>query len=45
MNLRTRPSRSNEYRELGMFDQSILELEAIEFVEDRWHPLVIVQAT
>ena len=33
MNLRTRLSRSNGYRELGMFDQSILELEAIEFVE------------
>ena len=24
-----------------MFDESILELEAIEFGEDRWHPLVI----
>tara|TARA_A100001015_G_scaffold318490_1_gene438541 strand:+ start:1349 stop:1819 length:471 start_codon:yes stop_codon:yes gene_type:complete len=41
MNLRTRLSRSNGYRELGMFDESILELEAIEFGEDRWHPLVI----
>ena len=41
MNLRTRLSRSNGYRELGMFDESILELEAIEFGEDRWHHLVI----
>ena len=41
MNLRTLLSRSNGYRELGMFDESILELEAIEFGEDRWHPLVI----
>jgi tetratricopeptide (TPR) repeat protein len=41
MKLSTRLSRSNGYRELGMFDESILELEAIEFGEDRWHPLVI----
>ena len=41
MKLRTRLSRSNGYRELGMFDESTLELEAIEFGEDRWHPLVI----
>ncbi len=41
MNLRIRLSRSNGYRELGMFDESILELEAIEFGEDRWHHLVI----
>ena len=41
MNLRTRLSRSNGYRVLGMFDESILELEAIEFGENRWHPLVI----
>ena len=34
MNLRTRLSRSNGYRELGMFDESILELEAIEFEEN-----------
>ena len=34
MNLRTRLSRSNGYRELGMFDESILELEAIEFGEE-----------
>ena len=34
MNLRTRLSRSNGYRELGMFDESINELEAIEFGED-----------
>ena len=24
-----------------MFDESILELEAIEFGEDRWHPSVV----
>ena len=24
-----------------MFDESILELEEIEFGENRWHPLVI----
>ena len=41
MNLRTSLSRSNGYRELGMIDESINELEAIEFGEDRWHPLVI----
>ena len=40
MNLRTRLSRSNGYRELGMFDESILELEAIDG-DDRWHPLVV----
>ena len=40
MNLRTRISRSNGYRELGMFDESILELEEIEG-EDRWHPSVV----
>ena len=40
MNLRTHISRSNGYRELGMFDESILELEAIDG-EDRWHPLVV----
>ena len=40
MNLRTRLSRSNGYRELGMFDESILELEEIEG-EDRWHPSVV----
>ena len=33
-------SRSNGYRELGMFDESILELEAIDG-NDRWHPLVL----
>lgn len=43
MNLRTRLSRSNGYRELGMFDQSILELEAING-NDRWHnPVVFVE--
>ncbi len=41
MNLRTRRTRSNGYRELGMYGESINELEAIEFGEDRWHPLVI----
>jgi predicted Zn-dependent protease len=40
MNLRTRLSRSNGYRELGMYDESILELEEIEG-DERWHPLVI----
>tara|TARA_B100001093_G_scaffold390261_1_gene376553 strand:- start:333 stop:530 length:198 start_codon:yes stop_codon:yes gene_type:complete len=40
MNLRTHLSRSNGYRELGMFDESILELEEIEG-EERWHPLVV----
>jgi predicted Zn-dependent protease len=33
-------SRSKGYRELGMFDESILELEEIEG-EDRWHPSVV----
>ena len=41
MNLRTRLSRSNGYRELGMFDESILILEDIPFEEERWHPLVV----
>ena len=41
MNLRTHLSRSNGYRLLGMFDESILELESIEFGEERWHPLVV----
>ena len=41
MNLRTRLSRSNGYRELGMFDESINILEDIPFEEDRWHPLVV----
>ena len=31
---------SKGYRELGMYDESILELEEIEGIE-RWHPLVI----
>ena len=34
-------SRSNGYRELGMFDESILILEDIPFEEERWHPLVV----
>ena len=42
MNLRTHLSRSNGYRELGMYDESILELEEIEG-EDRWH-LSVVEA-
>ena len=41
MNLRTRLSRSNGYRLLGMFDESILILEDIPFDEERWHPLVV----
>ena len=41
MNLRTRLSRSNGYRLMGMFDESILILEDIPFEEDRWHPLVV----
>ena len=40
MNLLTHLSRSNGYRELGMFDESILELEEIEG-EDRWHTSVV----
>ena len=40
MNLRTHLSRCNGYRELGMYDESILELEEIEG-EDRWHPSVV----
>ena len=39
MKLRTHLSRSTGYRELGMFDESILELEEIEG-EDRWHSMV-----
>ena len=41
MNLRTRLSRSNGYRLMGMYDESILILEDIPFEEDRWHPLVV----
>ena len=41
MNLRTRLSRSNGYRLLGMFDESILILEDIPFGDDRWHQLVV----
>ena len=40
MNLGTYLSRSNGYRELGMFDESTLELEEIEG-EDRWHSMVV----
>jgi tetratricopeptide (TPR) repeat protein len=41
MNLRTRLSRSNGYRLLGMYDESILILEDIPLGENRWHPLVV----
>ena len=41
MNLRPRLSRSNGYRELGMFDESILILEDIPLGKERWHPLVV----
>jgi hypothetical protein len=41
MKLRTRLSRSNGYRELGMYDESILILEDIPYGENRWHPLVV----
>ena len=40
MNLRTRLTRSNGYRELGMYDESILELENIQG-EDWWRSEVI----
>ena len=42
MNLRTHILRSNGYRELGMFDESILELEAIDG-DDRWHNPVLYE--
>ena len=45
MNLRTRLSRSNGYRLMGMFDESILILEDIPFDEERWHPLVVEACT
>ena len=41
MNLRTHLSRSNGYRLLGMYDESILILEDIPFEEERRHPLVV----
>ena len=34
-------SRSNGYRLLGMYDESILILEDIPFEEDRWHSSVV----
>ena len=40
MNLRTHISRSYGYLELGMFDESMLELEAVDG-NDRWHSLVV----
>ena len=41
MNLRTRLSRSNGYRLLVMYDESILILEDIPLGKERWHPLVV----
>ena len=41
MNLRTRLSRSEGYRLLGMYDESILILEDIPLGKERWHPLVV----
>ena len=41
MNLRTRLSRSNGYRLLGMYDESILILEDIPLGKDRWHSSVV----
>ena len=41
MNLRTHILRSNGYRELGMFDESILELGEIDG-EEHWHTRVIL---
>ena len=40
MNLRTHILHSIRYSELDMFNESILELEAIDG-NDRWHPLVV----
>jgi hypothetical protein len=41
MNLRTHLSRSNGYRLLGMYDESILILEDIPLGKDRWHSSVV----
>ena len=41
MNLRTRLSRSEGYRLLGMYDESILILEDIPPGEERWDSLVV----
>ena len=41
MNLRTRLSRSNGYRWLGMHDEPILILEDILLGKDRWHSSVV----
>jgi len=41
MNLRTRLYRSNGYRLLGMYDESILILEDIPLGRDRWHSSVV----
>ena len=42
MNLHTHILRSNEYRELVMFDESILELGAIEGEDRRHTPIIFV---
>jgi hypothetical protein len=41
MNLRTRLSRSNGYRLLGMYDESILILEDIPPGKEHWDSLVV----
>ena len=41
MNLRTRLSRSEGYRLLGMYDESILILEDIPPGKERWDSLVV----
>ena len=41
MNLRTSLSRSNGYRLLGMYDESILILEDIPLGKERWDSLVV----
>ena len=41
MNLRTHLSRSNGYRLLGMYDESINILEDIPLGKDRWHSSVV----
>ena len=41
MNLRTHLSRSNGYRLLGMYDESMLILEDIPLGNDRWHSSVV----
>jgi len=41
VNLRTRLSRSEGYRLLGMYDESILILEDIPPGKERWDSLVV----